>query len=703
LIRRLRMKLVLLVSLAALLSPALAHAEPATIVSRDLPVESSARALAATAATPRFTLVGLHWRGPGAVSFRTRGLSGRWSAWRPAAPEAEDGPDRVSPEGTLRRAGWRLGNPYWTGPSDRIEYRLRGRVSRLRAHFVWSSAEAAPARAVAVAGAPAVVPRLSWGANEAIKRAPPVYASGTQFAVVHHTAGRNAYTRAESSAIVKAIQLYHVRGNGWNDIGYNLLVDKYGQVFEGRFGGIDRNVVGAHAEGFNTGSVGVAVLGNYNAATLPAPAREALVRVLAWRLDLAHVDPLSTFSWISGGNPRFPRGVPVLLRAIVGHRDTGFTDCPGDRVHAELGSLAQAVAGTGLPKIYAPLVRGSLGGPVRLTARLSSALAWTTKVTDSLGATVASGSGFGSSVSWTWDATAALPGTYSWTIAARGARPATGVIGRRAAPLALSAVRADPASVTPNGDGLDDTATISYTLAAPATVTATVTDSAGTTLATLFSEPRPAGSHSFVFAAENLVDGLYGIVLTATGTSGRTATARTTVLVNRAVSGFKAAPLVFSPNGDGRRDTVAFTFALALPAQVKLRILREGVWVATAFSGSLSPGAQALSWDGSKRIGRLLDGRYEAELTVTDVNGAVAQRVPFAADSTRPVLRLRNRRPLRLWLSEPADVVLVIGGRREVVRRLRAGAFVVPLAGDGRVRAVAWDRAGNTSRPLRLG
>ena len=69
---------------------------------------------------------------------------------------------------------------------------------------------------------------------------------------------------AQSAAIVRGIEIYHVKGNGWNDIGYNFLVDKYGQVFEGRYGGVDRPVIGAHAEGFNTGSVGVAVIGDYD-------------------------------------------------------------------------------------------------------------------------------------------------------------------------------------------------------------------------------------------------------------------------------------------------------------------------------------------------------------------------------------------------------------------------------------------------------
>ena len=112
-----------------------------------------------------------------------------------------------------------------------------------------------------MAGSPQIVSRTSWKADEEIRRAPPRYAGAVYFAVVHHTAGSNTYSRAASPAIVRAIELYHVRGNGWNDIGYNFLVDRYGQVFEGRAGGIDRNVIGAHAEGFNTGSVGVAVIG----------------------------------------------------------------------------------------------------------------------------------------------------------------------------------------------------------------------------------------------------------------------------------------------------------------------------------------------------------------------------------------------------------------------------------------------------------
>src|SRR2546429_827130 len=245
---------------------------------------------------PRFDLVGLHWRGPGSVEFRTRSVSGRWSAWRQAAPEAEDVPDDATAEARAAR-GWRLGNPYWTGACDRIAYRLHGRVTRLRAYFVESPEQRIPLRRAQIAGSPPIISRLAWGADEAIRRAPPQFAPNVEYALVHHTAGTNSYTRSQSAAIVRGIEVYHVRGNGWNDIGYNFLVDKYGQVFEGRFGGVDKPVIGAHAEGFNTGSVGVAMIGTYGSSAPPTGGRTAPPNLLARRPDIAHIDPPSTLTW----------------------------------------------------------------------------------------------------------------------------------------------------------------------------------------------------------------------------------------------------------------------------------------------------------------------------------------------------------------------------------------------------------------------
>src|SRR3989449_5846394 len=523
-----------------------------------------------SAATPQFDLVGLHWRGPGTVQFRTRSLEGRWSTWQRADPEAEDLPNVGTTEARAAR-GWRVGNPYWTGPSDRIEYRLRGRVARLRAYFVRSPEVRFPLRRVSLTGSPPLIDREAWGANEATRRAPPSFATALQFALVHHTAGTNSYTASQSAAIVRGIEVYHVKGNGWNDIGYNFLVDKYGQVFEGRYGGVDKPVVGAHAEGFNTGSVGVAMLGTYGSSAPAAVARTALADLLAWRLDIAHVDPKSTLTWVSGGNARFASGVPVFIRAVSGHRDTGFTTCPGAALYSQLDAIARQAASDGLPKLYAPSVQGAVGGQVRFRARLSQVLPWTVTVADATGAVVASGTGTSQDVDWTWDAATAVPGSYSWTIAAGdNVLPASGTIGGKPVALAITSATALPRTITPNGDGQTDSSVISYTLSAPATVTATLRGPDGSDLSVLFSQQKRPGKQSFRFAAAGIADGNYEIVLSAN--DGRsTVTSVVPVLVDRTLRGFTTTAAI-SPNGDGVAGELTLSFELTRAASVRLDI-----------------------------------------------------------------------------------------------------------------------------------
>jgi N-acetylmuramoyl-L-alanine amidase len=523
-------KRVYIAALVVLACPSVARAGDAALVVREVPLHGE-RALAAAA--PSFELVGLHWRGSGSVSFSTRSSAGRWSAWRPAAPEAEDAPDVTNAE-AARTASWRLGSPYWTGPADGIRYRLHGRVSRLRAYFVRSKAVAVPPRTLSIAGSPLIVPRLGWSANERIRRHAPRYAPALRLAIVHHTAGSNSYSRSQSAAIVRAIEIYHVLGNGWDDIGYNFLVDKYGQIFEGRYGGIDRNVVGAHAQGFNTGSVGIALMGSYTSRRPTAAALRSLEALIAWRLDLAHVNPRGTLTYLSGGNQRFGRGVPVFLRTISGHRDTGFTECPGNALYAQLPNIAIAVSKIGLPKLYAPLVTGRIPGLVRFRAKLSSALPWTVTVTDADGDVLAGGTGTTAAVDWTWDARSYGRGKYYWTISAGSSvRPATGTLGGNPPPIQITGATAQPPVISPNGDGVDDFATISYTLNAPATVTAALLDADGNTVSTLFAdELHGAGPQSFVFYGDAFPDGDYTIVLEASA-NGKQVTASVPVEIVR--------------------------------------------------------------------------------------------------------------------------------------------------------------------------
>jgi N-acetylmuramoyl-L-alanine amidase-like protein len=611
------LRLALLLFLAA---PGAAWAADTTIRSQDLPV-GVVRIPAAAVAPARFDLVAFHWQGPGHVLFKTRSQAGSWSGWQRADPEGEDLPDPASAEARRGRPGWHLGNPYWVGPSDRIAYRFAGDVHRLRAWYVWSPVEHTALRHVSAAGSPQIVPRAEWGANEAIKRAPPRYAKGVYFAIVHHTAGTNAYGPGASAAIVRGIEVYHVRGNHWNDIGYNFLVDRYGQVFEGRAGGIGRNVIGAQAEGFNTGSVGIAVIGNYNVGTVPLVTEKALVKLLAWRLDVAHVDPLGTLTWRSGGNPKYALGTPVTLRAISGHRDTGFTSCPGTRLYAKLPSLAQQVAAIGLPKLYAPVVKGSLGGPIRFTARLSQAGSWTVSVRDGSGAVVGRGTGRGLAVDWTWNSVGRRGGSYIWTMEAGAlTRPATGTFSKATVPAPpppsapiLSGLHVDPAVISPDGDGVADSLTISYALAGRSAVTAVVTDINGSVVATLFTQQlQGARTQSFPYSASGLADGLYTLTVSAEGEDGRTGNAQTTFAVDRTLSGFSLSTATLTPNGDGADDSLAISFMLAAAAQVTVQVEQNGLAVAVVSSEPMSAGAQQLTWDGAG----LPDGAYVVAVIV---------------------------------------------------------------------------------------
>jgi hypothetical protein len=653
------------------------------------------------AAVGRFTLAGVSWRGAGRVEFRTRSIEGRWSGWREAAPEDEDGPDLGSSE--ERRRGWRLGNPWWAGVSDRVEARAVGKVSRIRAQLVWSPERRVPLRVLAASGAPPIVPRAEWGANESIRRAPPTYASEIRFAMVHHTAGGNDYSRGEAAAIVRGIQLFHVKSNGWNDIGYNFLVDRFGTIYEGRFGGVDRNVVGAHALGFNTGSVGIALLGTYGSTKPSAAAQDAIARLVAWRLDLAHVDPTSTVTFVSGGSERYAAEVPVQLKAVSGHRDTGSTECPGNALYARLGTIAASARALGGPKIFEPKVAVT-GASIRFRARLSQPQPWDVTITTAAGAEVARGTGSGTAVDWTWESGATPAGSYRWTVNAGSARPATGILraGGGTATLAIESASTAPETITPNGDGQADTATLTYRISAAANVTVEVTDAVGGLVATVVDRVwTQAGEHTVTIDGATLADGEYNVVITARTQAGASVQQLVPLRVSRMLGLVAVAPAAFSPNADGRKDSLALSFTLATPADVVVRIERDGRWVATPLAATYPAGNQRFVWNGARSAGMLRDGSYTAVVEATDEAGSVSFGVPFVSDTTAPRVRILPEKRLTVEVSEPAVLTFVIDGkslRREVAK---AGRVRVPWSGPAaRVRVVAWDAAGNSSGPV---
>ena len=690
-------RLLLAVTLA-LAFPAVSSAGLASLEVRDVAV-GSARTLSATHPAKPFQLVGIHWRGAGRVELRTRSAAGAWSRWQPVV-EDEDGPD---PGGAEQRAGngWRVSAPVWVGTAVALEVRTFGRVTRARVLTVRSPVSKVPFRATASAGMPRVVARSAWLADEAIVKGKPSYADVLRMAHVHHTAGTNTYTRLQAPAVVRAIQLYHVKGNGWNDIGYNALVDRFGTVYEGRAGGLDRNVVGAHARGFNTGSFGLAVMGDFRTVDPPAAAVDALVKTLAWRLDLAHVDPLSTFNGVSSGNERFKPGIPVFLRAISGHRDTGLTTCPGERLYARLGEIARRVAALGLPKLYAPTVAADESGGFRFRGRVSSALPWSVVVTDPTGLELARGTGTGATVDWTWRPLVPVLAGTRWRMETPGATAAEGTIGTAAATptttLQLTAVTAAPATITPNGDGQADTTTIAFTPTVDANVTVAVVDLAGAMVAELENRRwRRAGARSVTFDGADLPDGTYLVRVTAQATGGREAVAEIPVRISRAIGTVTLSSPFLTPNGDGVTDTVSVVVPLTSPSLVSIWVKRDGRLVATLFSGNAGPGEQTASWDGLKRLGRALDGTYTVSVEATDALGAAVVDVSLVVDTKAPAVRIVSDAPPRLQVSEAATLDLKANGAR---RRIRVDApGVVPIPRIERLRTLtgtAIDAAGN--------
>lgn len=308
----------------------------------------------------RFDLVGLRWDAGAhaAAQVRARRRGGAWTPWLALHATGDHGPDAgEAPRGT---------DPAFTGAADEYQLRLLGRPRGLRARFVRALPTATLARragarlrrraraarragragrAQAVPTPFALITRSEWGADSVPPRTAPEYGD-VQAAFVHHTVNANTYGPEDSAGIVLGIARYHRDSNGWNDIGYNVLVDRYGQIFEGRGGGIDQPVVGAHAQGYNSVSTGVACLGTFESVAITSAGMRALARVIGWKLSLhgVPVDGAVTVVSAGGESNRWPAGTEVTLQRISGHRDGDATSCPGATLYRQLASLRRQAA-----------------------------------------------------------------------------------------------------------------------------------------------------------------------------------------------------------------------------------------------------------------------------------------------------------------------------------------------------------------------
>jgi uncharacterized protein with LGFP repeats len=191
---------------------------------------------------------------------------------------------------------------------------------------------------------PRIITRRGWGADEKLREKGFVYTKKVKAAFVHHTATGNNYRCSQASSVIRGIYRYHVKSSGWRDIGYNFLVDKCGNIYEGRAGGVAKAVLGAHTLGFNTNSMGIAVLGTFGTAKPSSAAVTAIARLTAWKLGLYGVNPRGKTYLKSGGGNLYRKGKNVRLNVISGHRDGFATECPGRQLYGKLGSARSTSA-----------------------------------------------------------------------------------------------------------------------------------------------------------------------------------------------------------------------------------------------------------------------------------------------------------------------------------------------------------------------
>ncbi|MEP7088630.1 MAG: FG-GAP-like repeat-containing protein [Nocardioidaceae bacterium] len=313
------------------------------------------------------------------VSVRTK-RDGAWSTWTKVPYHQDEGPDPTSAEGRAAEPGT---DPIYVGAVQDVQVKAltaSGRVptgmklslvnpgssgatqaekpaidtGRLHpgtlglaadetstpspapspAPATATTTDAASLATAAVTSKPTIYSRAQWGADERMRDRSSLHYGEVHGGFVHHTVNANSYSRAQVPSILRGIYAYHTQSRGWSDIGYNFLVDRFGRIWEGRYGGVDRPVVGAHTLGYNDDAFAMSAIGNYETTRPSARMLDAYGRLFAWKLSLHGVRASSTRQLITNR----------YLPAIDGHRDVGQTACPGRYLYARIPFIRSLAA-----------------------------------------------------------------------------------------------------------------------------------------------------------------------------------------------------------------------------------------------------------------------------------------------------------------------------------------------------------------------
>ena len=515
-----------------------------------------------------------------------------------------------------------------SGVVGRRDGRQPGGLARARAPDRRSLGRGArPKRAL-----PTSSPASSGAPTRACAPSAPSY-SPVKMAFVHHTASGNTYTRAEAPGMVRAIYAYHTKSLHWNDIGYNFLIDRFGTIYEGRYGGITRGVIGAQVGGFNTGSTGISVIGTFTEVAPPQVVVTALERLLAWKLSLGDLDPRGTAELTCGLTDKYKKGDTVTFPVIAGHRDANRTECPGDQLYALLPAIRADVAERMSPTpVVATLTADrTLVSPngdgtadqTDLAGSLSISADWRLVIKDAAGHSVGSWSGHGSKAAVTWKGTGGdgvVPdGDYTAELTASTAAGASDTASVKltvdtAAPGLVSA-RAAPKSFSPNGDAQEETTTVTYSPAETCSVRVGILDEDEHVVRWLHGwrqEDAAAQSVTWdgrVTSRGSLVpaaSGRYRFRIERRDAAGNVARNGVKVVLDKSLGFPTAAPVAFSPNGDSVKDATVLGFKLTRKATVTVKIAMGAKVVRTLTLGALAAGAHTATWDGRTRAGALV-------------------------------------------------------------------------------------------------
>ena len=286
-----------------------------------------------------------------------------WSGWTPINYHAEHGPDPGSAEAAAARPGT---DELLVGDVDQVQVRVTTdkaappdlklavidpgapSTTSMETPEIDTATEAGDDGLVPIPGEvaekssgdisleaatytpkPVIYSRAQWGADERMRDKGSLHYFEVHAGFVHHTVNANDYTREQVPSILRGIYAYHTKSRGWSDVGYNYLVDRFGRIWEGRYGGVDRPVVGAHTLGYNDDAFAMSAIGNFDLVQPSQAMLQAYGALFAWKLSLHGVTATSSKQYVT----------KRYFKAINGHRDAASTACPGKYLYAKIPEI----------------------------------------------------------------------------------------------------------------------------------------------------------------------------------------------------------------------------------------------------------------------------------------------------------------------------------------------------------------------------